>query len=56
MLCYTAGGDMTLPGLERFYFIGGWSSLQGSLFGNVLSGRRAIRALCRRLGRPFRVQ
>lgn len=50
-----AGGDMTLPGLDRFYFAGGWSSMQGSLFGNALSGRRAVQALCRRLKRPFRI-
>lgn len=51
-----AGGEMILPGLDGFYFVGVWSSLQGSLFGNVLSGRRAIQALCKRLRRPFRVQ
>ncbi len=37
-----AGGDMTLPGLERFYMVGVWASMAGSLFGNALSGRRAI--------------
>jgi phytoene dehydrogenase-like protein len=49
-----AGGDMTLPGLDRFCFAGVWSSMQGSLFGNALSGRRAIQALCKRLKLPFR--
>ncbi|HOW86221.1 MAG TPA: NAD(P)/FAD-dependent oxidoreductase [Candidatus Aminicenantes bacterium] len=48
-----AGGDMTLPGLDRFYFVGVWASMSGSLFGNALSGRRAIQELCRRLKRPF---
>jgi phytoene dehydrogenase-like protein len=49
-----AGGDMTLPGLSGFYFVGVWASMAGSLFGNALSGRRAIQALCRRAGRKFR--
>ena len=48
-----AGGDMTLPGLGSFYFAGAWASMSGSLFGNALSGRRAVQALCRRLKRPF---
>jgi phytoene dehydrogenase-like protein len=48
-----AGGDLTLPGLEGFYFAGVWSSLAGSLFGNALSGRRAIREICRREGKRF---
>jgi hypothetical protein len=45
---------MTLPGLSGFYFVGVWASMAGSLFGNALSGRRAIQALCRRAGRKFR--
>jgi phytoene dehydrogenase-like protein len=49
-----AGGDMALPGLSGFYFVGVWASLAGSLFGNALSGRRAIRALCGRDGKKFR--
>jgi phytoene dehydrogenase-like protein len=49
-----AGGDMTLPGLESFYFAGVWASMSPSLFGNALSGRLAIQALCKRLKRPFR--
>jgi len=48
-----AGGDMTLPGLEGFYFVGVWASMSGSLFGNALSGRRAIQALCRQRKLPF---
>jgi phytoene dehydrogenase-like protein len=50
-----AGGDMTLPGLEGFYFVGVWASMAGSLFGNALSGKRAIRALCRKEGKRFEV-
>jgi phytoene dehydrogenase-like protein len=48
-----AGGDLTLPGLEHFYFAGVWSSLAGSLFGNVLSGKRAVRAICKKEGKTF---
>jgi hypothetical protein len=44
---------MTLPGLEGFYFVGVWASMAGSLFGNALSGKRAIRALCREEGKRF---
>jgi phytoene dehydrogenase-like protein len=47
------GGDMTLPGLEAFYFVGVWASMSGSLFGNALSGKRAIREICRRQGKRF---
>jgi phytoene dehydrogenase-like protein len=36
------GGDMTLPGLDNFFFVGVWASMAGSLFGNVLSGKKAI--------------
>jgi phytoene dehydrogenase-like protein len=50
-----AGGDLTLPGLDRFYFVGVWASMAGSLFGNALSGRLAIQALCKRLKTPFKV-
>ena len=49
-----SGGDMTLPGLEGFYFAGVWASMAGSLFGNALSGRRAIQAICGKAGKPFR--
>jgi phytoene dehydrogenase-like protein len=48
-----SGGDMTLPGLSGFYFVGVWASMAGSLFGNALSGRRAIQAVCRRAGQKF---
>ncbi len=48
-----AGGNMTLPGLDNFYIVGVWASLAGSLFGNALSGKRAIRALCKRAGKRF---
>jgi len=44
---------MILPGLSGFYFVGVWASMAGSLFGNALSGRRAIQALCKREGKKF---
>lgn len=50
-----AGGDLTLPGLAGFYFAGVWASLAGSLFGNAISGKRAIRTICKGDGKKFRV-
>jgi hypothetical protein len=49
------GGDLTLPGLDGFYFVGVWASMAGSLFGNALSGRRAVKALCERAGKKFQI-
>lgn len=49
-----AGGDMTLLGLDGFYFAGVWASMAPSLFGNALSGRLAVQALCRRMKVQFR--
>ena len=49
-----AGGELTLPGLDGFYFVGVWASMSGSLFGNVLSGRLAMQAICRRHRMKFR--
>jgi phytoene dehydrogenase-like protein len=51
-----AGGDLTLPGLAGFYFVGVWASLAPSLFGNALSGRRAIQEICKREGKKFRAK
>lgn len=50
------GGEMTLPGLEHFFFAGVWASMAPSLFGNALSGRQAIRAVCRKQGLRFKAQ
>ena len=47
------GGDLTLPGLAAFYFVGVWASMAGSLFGNAISGKQAIRAICRQEGKRF---
>lgn len=48
------GGEMTLPGLENFYFVGVWASMAPSLFGNALSGRHVIQAICRHKKLRFR--
>ncbi|HSB06002.1 MAG TPA: NAD(P)/FAD-dependent oxidoreductase [Thermodesulfobacteriota bacterium] len=47
------GGVPTLPGLADFYFVGVWASMSPSLFGNALSGRKVIQALCKKDGRRF---
>lgn len=47
------GGQSTLPGLTDFYFAGAWATMLGALFGNALSGRNAIRTICRKDGRKF---
>ncbi|MEA4896692.1 MAG: NAD(P)/FAD-dependent oxidoreductase [Christensenellaceae bacterium] len=40
--------DMTVPGLDNFYFVGAWATSAGALFLNVLSGKKAIKKLCKR--------
>ena len=47
-------GETTLPGLSNFRFVGVWASMMGALFGNALTGRHALRDICREDGRPFR--
>jgi len=47
------GGQASLPGLANFYFAGAWASALGALFGNAISGRNAIRAICRKDGKKF---
>lgn len=47
------GWEMTLPGLSRFYLVGQWATCAGSLFSNALSGRTAIRTICKQQGRRF---
>ena len=50
-----SGGVPTLPGLLNFCFVGVWASMAPSLFGNALSGRKTIQALCKKDGRNFLV-
>lgn len=38
---------MTVPGLENFYFVGAWATSAGALFVNALSGKKAIKEICR---------
>lgn len=49
-------GQMTLQGLSNFYFVGVWASMLGALFGNVVSGRNAVRAICKEDGKKFTVR
>jgi len=44
---------MTLPGLSNFYLAGQWATSAGSLFSNALSGRTAIKTLCKQQGKKF---
>lgn len=44
---------MVVPGLENFYFVGAWATSAGALFVNALSGKKAIRKICKEEGRPF---
>lgn len=43
----------TLKSLRNFRFVGTWATATGALFANVLSGKKAIRALCRQEKRKF---
>jgi len=42
-----------LDALDRFYVAGQWVQVGGGVPGGILSGRSAIRQLCRDLGQPF---
>lgn len=43
----------TLPGLDRFFMIGQWTSPGGGLPSGLITARPAIAALCKRDGVPF---
>jgi len=47
------GWEMTLPGLANFYLVGQWATSAGALFSNALSGRTAIRTICKQQGKRF---
>ncbi len=47
------GGVPILPGLSNFCFVGVWASMAPALFGNALSGRKAIQTLCKKDGKKF---
>jgi phytoene dehydrogenase-like protein len=47
------GWEMTLPGLAHFYLVGQWATSAGSLFSNALSGRVAIKMICKLQGKTF---
>jgi phytoene dehydrogenase-like protein len=42
-----------LPGLENFYMAGHWISPGGGLPSGLLTGRSAIRKICRKESVPF---
>lgn len=44
---------MTVPGLKNFYFVGAWATSAGALFVNALSGKKAIKKICREEGQKF---
>jgi phytoene dehydrogenase-like protein len=45
--------DMTLPGLDNFYFVRVWATSAGALFLNALSGKKAIKRLCKKEHQKF---
>jgi len=46
----------TLPGLDNFYMTGVWASSTGAVFVNALTGKTAIKAVCKHDGRKFEVK
>lgn len=40
--------DMTVPGLDNFYFAGVWATSAGATFLNALSGEKAIKKICKK--------
>ncbi len=50
------GWEMTLPGLSQFYLVGQWATSAGSLFSNALSGRTAVKTICKQQGKKFVTQ
>lgn len=49
-------GDMIVPGLDNFYFVGVWATSAGATFLNALSGEKAILKICRKERRSQRRQ
>jgi phytoene dehydrogenase-like protein len=47
--------DMTVPGLDNFYFVGAWATSGGALFINAQSGKKAIRKICKKERIKFKV-
>lgn len=46
--------DAFVPGLDRFLFAGVWATSMGALFANALSGKKAVRHICKKEGVRFR--
>jgi len=47
------GWEMTLPGLSHFLMVGQWATCAGALFSNALSGRVAIKRICKEQDKKF---
>ncbi|QOX62675.1 NAD(P)/FAD-dependent oxidoreductase [Anoxybacterium hadale] len=47
---------MTVPGLKNFYFTGIWTTGAGALFLNALSGKKAIKKICKENGMKFQTE
>lgn len=48
--------DMTIPGLDHFYFVGIWATSAGALFLNALSGKKAIKSICKKERLNFKIK
>ncbi|HWQ79110.1 MAG TPA: NAD(P)/FAD-dependent oxidoreductase [Anaerovoracaceae bacterium] len=47
--------DMHISGLDNFYFAGSWATSAGALFLNAMSGKNAIKKICKKERRKFDV-
>lgn len=47
--------DMTIPGLDNFYLVGIWATSAGATFINAISGKKAIRKICKKENLRFRI-
>jgi phytoene dehydrogenase-like protein len=48
------GLSRTLPGLEGFYMAGQWAEASIGIPTAAVSGRRAVKTMCKKDGRKFR--
>lgn len=47
--------DMLVPGLGNFYFVGVWATSAGATFMNALSGKKAVKRICKKEHIKFQV-
>jgi phytoene dehydrogenase-like protein len=50
----TARVSRTLPGLQRFYMAGQWTTPGGGVVPSLMTGRHAVMLMCRQDGKKFR--